>query len=73
MARLLVRAGKCVIRLTTSFTEACSTRASGIFGSYHPEQHYMRGPGPRCRRKYLDVPVTHAIEKMRIAHETRHT
>lgn len=20
-------------------------------GSYHPEKHYMRGPGPKCREK----------------------
>ena len=19
---------------------------------YHPEKHYMRGPGPKCREKY---------------------
>ncbi|MGE0563535.1 MAG: hypothetical protein AB7O50_03385 [Pseudolabrys sp.] len=22
-----------------------------LFNSYHPEQHYMRGPGPACRAK----------------------
>ena len=22
-----------------------------ILGSYHPERHYMRGPGPACARK----------------------
>lgn len=20
-------------------------------GAYHPEKHYMRGPGPKCREK----------------------
>jgi hypothetical protein len=24
---------------------------SGLFDSYHPERHYMRGPGPKCREK----------------------
>lgn len=22
-----------------------------LFDSYHPEQHYMRGPGPACQAK----------------------
>jgi hypothetical protein len=22
------------------------------FGSYHPERHYMRGPGPKWREKH---------------------
>ena len=25
--------------------------AKGLFDAYRPEQHYMRGPGPRCREK----------------------
>jgi len=24
---------------------------AGAFGSYRPELHYMRGPGPKCRAK----------------------
>lgn len=27
------------------------TMSKGLFDSYRPEQHYMRGPGPRCREK----------------------
>jgi hypothetical protein len=23
-----------------------------LFGTYHPEQHYMRGPGPKWRAKH---------------------
>ena len=23
----------------------------GLFSSYHPERHYMRGPGPACRAR----------------------
>jgi hypothetical protein len=23
-----------------------------LFGAYHPERHYMRGPGPRWREKH---------------------
>jgi hypothetical protein len=22
-----------------------------LFGTYRPEKHYMRGPGPKCREK----------------------
>ncbi|HET9273018.1 MAG TPA: hypothetical protein VFO09_01975 [Methyloceanibacter sp.] len=25
---------------------------SGLFDTYHPELHYMRGPGPRWREKH---------------------
>jgi hypothetical protein len=25
---------------------------SGLFDTYHPELHYMRGPGPRWRAKH---------------------
>jgi hypothetical protein len=25
-----------------------------ILHRYHPERHYMRGPGPACRAKYGD-------------------
>ena len=24
-------------------------------GTYHPEAHYMRGPGPKCREKYAQI------------------
>ena len=32
----------------------------GRFGSYRPELHYMRGPGPKLREKHAlaQVPVT---------------
>jgi hypothetical protein len=25
------------------------------FDPYRPEQHYMRGPGPKCRAKHADL------------------
>jgi hypothetical protein len=28
-----------------------------IFATYHPEQHYMRGPGPKWREKHSGAPV----------------
>lgn len=29
-----------------------------LFDSYHPELHYMRGPGPKWREKHGQMPVT---------------
>ncbi|HSD91916.1 MAG TPA: hypothetical protein VLB11_02680 [Methyloceanibacter sp.] len=26
---------------------------NGLFDAYHPELHYMRGPGPRWREKHV--------------------
>ena len=49
-----------------------ATRASGLFASagdfwrtqmgrltdrYHPEQHYMRGPGPKWREKHPEAEI----------------
>ena len=28
-----------------------------LFGTYHPEQHYMRGPGPKWRAKHARKPI----------------
>ena len=29
-----------------------------LFGTYHPERHYMRGPGPKWRAKHARNGVT---------------
>ena len=29
-----------------------------LFGTYHPERHYMRGPGPKWRAKHAHTTVT---------------
>ena len=31
------------------------TVTSGLFDTYRPEQHYMRGPGPKWRAKHAPV------------------
>jgi hypothetical protein len=31
---------------------AVAERAPGVFDSYRPELHYMRGPGPKWREKH---------------------
>jgi len=49
---------------TTRFASGCATfwtalrdawRTTGGGGSYRPEAHYMRGPGPAWRAKYGQV------------------
>jgi hypothetical protein len=30
---------------------------NSIFARYHPEQHYMRGRGPKCREKHSGARV----------------
>jgi hypothetical protein len=35
---------------------AIAERAPGVFDSYHPELHYMRGPGPKWREKHAPAP-----------------
>ena len=33
---------------------------NGLFHAYHPERHYMRGPGPKWREKHLgEARTTH--------------
>ena len=37
--------GKAVVDLWHTVT-------TDLFGTYHPERHYMRGPGPKWRAKH---------------------
>lgn len=30
-----------------------------LFGSYRPERHYMRGPGPKCQERARNETVAH--------------
>ena len=30
-----------------------------LFGSYRPERHYMRGPGPKCQERAHHETVSH--------------
>jgi len=43
--------GKAVVDLWHTVT-------TDLFGAYHPERHYMRGPGPKWRPKHASVAVT---------------
>jgi hypothetical protein len=34
------------------------TVTTDLFGTYRPERHYMRGPGPKWRAKHATMTVT---------------
>jgi hypothetical protein len=38
--------------LAAELVELLRTLTQGLFGTYRPERHYMRGPGPRWRAKH---------------------
>ena len=40
-------------RLRPTAMVATARRSLNGAGSYRPERHYMRGPGPKCREKHL--------------------
>jgi len=47
-----------LLRFLGSFpAEAWNTLRNRSFTTYHPEQHYMRGPGPKCRERQPGAPV----------------
>ena len=37
----------------------------GIFDPYHPELHYMRGPGPKWREKHAYVTSVLSVSRRR--------
>jgi hypothetical protein len=39
------------------FADTWRTLRRDVFSSYHPELHYMRGPGPKWREKHASVQV----------------
>lgn len=44
-------------KVSASPMEVWTTLRSDIFTSYHPELHYMRGPGPKWHEKHPGAPV----------------
>ena len=37
----------------TSLRQLIRKRLAAVFASYRPEQHYMRGPGPKWQEKHV--------------------
>jgi hypothetical protein len=42
--------------LATDLADLVSSLAKGLFDSYRPELHYMRGPGPKWHAKHDPAP-----------------
>ncbi len=39
------------LAIGAAFSEVWRSLVNGLFDSYRPERHYMRGPGPKWRAK----------------------
>jgi hypothetical protein len=51
---MTIRFHRFVARLVAAGMAICNALRIFVFGplTYHPEQHYMRGPGPKWRQKH---------------------
>ena len=52
---MTIRPDQVIVRLIATAELTCSALSIFIFGparAYHPEKHYMRGPGPKWREKH---------------------
>ncbi len=56
VARLFAIGANLVETLRTS--AFLRTLQIGMFASYHPEQHYMRGPGPKWHERHQGPSLT---------------
>jgi len=50
-ARTVKRLRRVAPRPFHGLAAVCFTLLKDLFNPYHPEQHYMRGPGPKWREK----------------------
>ena len=41
-----------LLQIFAGMPAKCRNLMGRIFDPYHPERHYMRGPGPRWRAKH---------------------
>jgi hypothetical protein len=48
--------------LGRAFAATWRAISHSLFDSYHPEQHYMRGPGPKWREKHGQTPAPQGCE-----------
>jgi len=48
---------KLVYSLASSLVQTWTSLRDSLLTTYHPEQHYMRGPGPKWREKHSGAPV----------------
>ncbi|HWP26891.1 MAG TPA: hypothetical protein VNL39_11160 [Xanthobacteraceae bacterium] len=48
----MVRIKTRILSLLQAFVAYRRMLSRRLFDTYHPEQHYMRGPGPRWHQKH---------------------
>jgi len=48
--------------LRKAFADLWQTLATDLAGSYRPERHYMRGPGPKWRAKHAHAQTPSAAD-----------
>lgn len=48
--------------LRQAFAELWQALTMGLAGSYRPERHYMRGPGPKWHAKHADAETLSAVD-----------
>jgi hypothetical protein len=51
---MTIRLDQFVAHLAAAGDVVCIALSTFLFGpgkTYHPERHYMRGPGPKCRER----------------------
>jgi hypothetical protein len=49
--------------LTRAIATSWRTLSHDLFETYHPERHYMRGPGPKWREKHGQALPAQAYEQ----------
>ncbi len=52
-----------IARIGASLAKAGSGVREFVLPSYHPERHYMRGPGPACARRDRKMPQRSASQR----------
>jgi hypothetical protein len=45
--------------LAADLADLCQNLARGLFDTYRPELHYMRGPGPKWHAKHDPAPTSY--------------
>jgi hypothetical protein len=66
-ARTVKRLRRVAPRSFRGLAAVCLTLLKDLFDPYRPEQHYMRGPGPKCREKRARAALVPAHAGGRIA------
>jgi hypothetical protein len=55
LASLPLRKPSALATRLAALTDFCRNRMARFANPYHPERHYMRGPGPKWREKHPEA------------------